>query len=1120
MLHFILGGARSGKSEEVTRRIRTAARVEDARILLVVPEQFTFETEKALFGALGGEAFRRVNVTSFTRIASEVFRTYGGLAGTYAGDCAKLVLMDRAVAQVSDRLEIYQKSVKSKAFSSMLLDAVTELKNAGVTPEVLLQTSARLPEGNFRRKTEETAWIYGAYDALLASEYLDPLDDLSRALELVRPTAYLQGCTIFLDEFKGFTAVELGWIRYFLTHAQDVTLTLCLDRSRAEQGMSSPFSCLLDLYHRILRIARQENIPVEAPLTLSESWFSAPELSHLERNVFSPLIRACEPASPAQTAAAIQAVRCRHEYDEVDYVLSSIAALVQERGFRYRDIAVLTRDLETYLPLLEAAFPRYRIPYYSDREMPVTGFPLIRLVRNVLQCLTDGFSSEHILSWLKCGLSPFSLEEVAEFENYIFVWDISAGQWNDPFTGHPQGFQEEMSDEAQEALERINHLRAYVCACLGSLREAVRGESGLGICSALWEFLEQAGVRNALEARMAELYAREEWEEAALLSRIWDTLAAILDEIADASGKVPVSMEQFSAYFLQAAQVHGLGRLPQSLDCVTVGQADRIRVSQKRAVFILGVNENVFPYVPTGGGVFTDREREQLLQLDIDIARPLKDQMREERFVAYKALCLPSEHLILTARTADIAGTVMAPSILFGELQRMFGPAVIRDTQDIPREYFCRSGETAFSCLAGRYLDDTPLTAALRQLLPEYGYAQRLQGLSRVLEKRTFSIRNRSNAAALFGTRMRISPTRVESFYHCRFRYFMEQGIRAFPLRRAELDPLETGTLIHQILFTVTSQVDLKQDYDRSVMRRLVQTELDRYIASVMGGVRNKTNRFLYLYNRVCLSVLKIIEQLHEELAQSRFEPIGYEVEIRDGAEITPLRLMGEDETEIIVFGKVDRIDAYTNAKGEKFIRIIDYKSGRKTFNLNDVLYGLNLQMLIYLQCILQNGSGAYANALPAGILYMPAADAAPSLPRNASEDDIRRQKRKNYAMNGLILADADVIQAMDASMEGIFIPVSTNRDGNFSKASQESLVTLQELGKINSYIDRLVIQMAQELHGGNIEAFPVEGSCEYCDYRGVCGITRASAVEQYVKHDREEIYAMISQQEGEESNG
>lgn len=447
----------------------------------------------------------------------------------------------------------------------------------------------------------------------------------------------------------------------------------------------------------------------------------------------------------------------------------------------------------------------------------------------------------------------------------------------------------------------------------------------------------------------------------------------------------------------------------------------------------------------------------------------------------------------------------MSPSVIFAQLKKMFGEAVVQDTDDLNGLYYCKSKLDAFRYLAKNYTEDTALTASIEELLQQdVLYAQKLNSLKKVYEKKPYQIMNQQNAKELFGETMHISPTRVEGFYQCRFKYFCEHGLRVRPLRKAKLNPLETGTLIHSILYHITNQVDLKNDFDEKRIKSMIKAELDAYIDKVMGGVEDKTKRFLYLYNRMRLQIYKIIERLHLELAQSQFTPSDFEYEISKDSDITPLELESLDGTRISIAGKIDRIDSYVNAKGEKYIRIIDYKSGRKIFKLNDVIYGLNLQMLIYLFCIAQNGRGKYANSIPAGILYMPASEQTPSLSRDATDEETKKAYLDHYRMNGLLLQDDEVLNAMEEGIKGVFIPIATKKDGNFTSASLNALISLKELGKVNRYIQKLITNMADELHHGHVEAEPIDDVCRFCQYAGVCGVNSADAMREYVKYDKQ----------------
>ncbi|WMJ22625.1 PD-(D/E)XK nuclease family protein [Paludicola sp. MB14-C6] len=1111
MLQFILGASGTGKTTLVHEMIQQLSENEKNKIMLIVPEQFTYETEKSLFQRLGPNQFMRVHVTSFTRFASEVFKLYGGCAGEYASDPAKTILMDIAINEVKDELEIYQKAARSKTFANTMIDTVTELKNAGVTPNTLVDTSKQLESNHLSQKAKEIALLYSAYDALLYTTYLDPLDDITRATKKLQGTNFFDGYTVFFDEFKGFTANEYDLIKMIFATAKNTYVSLCLELIRANDSDISVFQSVKETYEKLKRFCSEGNVTIKPSIQMQEQKrFQNEVLTHLEQNLFSPVIHQYN-----GTENAIQATLCKNEYDEVDYTIASIAELVQEKGYRYNDIVIISRDLEGYMSILQVALGKAQIPYYTDSLSKITTKPLTRFVANAFSCIVNHYKSEDILSLLKCGLTEYSVEEIAELENYIYVWGIKGKQWFAPFTANPRGYKESFLDEDTECLERVNKLREFVIGHITKLEQATKHATGKQISMALIAFLLDMKVKENTERLITSLSLQENLAEE--YARIWDILMELINTMAVTIAETIVTPKRYEQLYSLLCESYNLGSLPQSLDCVIIGSADRIRITDKKAVFVLGVNENVFPLVPSTGGVFTDKEREQLIALSIEIAPPAKKRVLEERFIAYKTLTSPTKVLYLTARKSDIAGKSMTPSVIFTQLKKMFQEELIQDTEDFNGLFYCKSKWDAFGYLAKNISEDTELTASIAEVLKKDElYAQKLDSLDKVYEKKPYRITNHKNAKELFGEKMSISPTRVEGFYQCKFKYFCEHGLRIQPLRKAELNPMETGTLIHSVLYNITKQVDLKEHFDEKQIKKMIKEELDLYIEQVMGGADDKSKRFIYLYNRMRLSIFKIIERLHLELVQSRFSPCDFEYEITNESDITPLELVSQDGTRISVAGKIDRIDSYINKKGEKYIRIIDYKSGKKVFKLNDVLFGLNFQMLIYLFCIYQNGKGKYENSLPAGILYMPASEQTPSLARDATEVDTEKAQLEHYRMNGLLLQDEEVLNAMEEDYKGVFIPVSTKKDGSFTTASFNALVTLKELGNVNKYISKLITNMADELHLGNIEAVPIENTCDYCNYSGVCGVRPSDAKREYIKYDRQAVLDQMQKQAGE----
>lgn len=1110
MVYFVLGCAGSGKTTHLHSEIERQAQAASGRIILFVPEQFTYETEKTLFNKLGAKLFSRVMVTSFTRFAGEVFKRYGGVSGSYVSDAARIVLMELTVETLASDLQFYRKSARSSSFPSTMLDAVSELKNAGISEEALSQTAERLPEGLLRDKTAELAVIYAAYNARLYTAYKDGLDDITRAAQQLSREDYFDDCHIFIDEFKGFTANEHDLLKLMFARAESVTVSLCLDTVRENASKMSAFASVGATYNRLLRLCREVDATVKPPIHLdAQHRFRVPVLEHMESQLFSPVVERFD-----GNCAPICATLCRNEYDEVDYVLATICRLVEREGYRYNDIAIIARDLSDYDRLLNIAVDKYNLPIFSDMRASVTTKPLIRFMKQALDCVQGGYRTDDVLALLKCGLTA-PIEDIAALENYCFVWGIDRRRWLEPFEASPRGFTEKLTEEDVAELARINQLREATVTQLVKFEQTARCDNVTAkqLCVTMLDILQGFGIPERIESEIRAVAEQGELTAAQEQLRVWEILVEMIDTIALAAGDERLTLKQLIRIYATISATYDMGRLPQSLDCITVGAADRIRISDKRAVFIMGVNEDVFPQTPKSSGIFTDKEREQLIAMELLISPPIKEKLLEERFIAYKAMTSPSDRLYLTARKADVAGRPSAPSELLYQLERM--GVTLGDSELLPGEYFCRSQATAFGWLARRYLEDTPLNAALKQVLhTDPAYAIKLARLEDIAGHRDHRL-TAPVATALFGNELRLSPTRVEGYHQCAFKYFCEHGMRVRALRPAELDPLQTGTLIHDIIHTITRTNDLSQPIDMAGVKAQIKSELDTYLDTYMGGVKEKTSRFIYLYNRLRDSIYRVVERLHDELAQSAFTPVDYEYAISEYSDVKPLSLTAHDGTQIVVSGKVDRIDCYTAKDGRRYVRIIDYKSGRKQFSLDDVYDGLNLQMLIYLFCIEHNGQDKYNGIIPAGILYMPASEVEPDLPRNSTESDQNILKAKHYRMNGLILNDTEIVSAMDNSSAGIFIPVKQNADGTFSKSSMDSLASLSEFAKIDRHIKSLLVRMAENLHAGEIKAYPMDKTCDYCDYSSVCGRGDHTAIKPQCRFDRDEI---IKRMEGDSS--
>lgn len=1146
MVRMILGASGTGKSAVLSEQIKQTVK-QDKTVYLFVPEQFTFETERKYFHLLAPRYFRNLRVLSFSRLAHHIFKEFGGVAGDYADDSIKLILMDLALHQVEDGLQVYSRAVKNTGFCQEMLKLVEELKNASLSALDFERKVAGLEQGSLREKSRDISLIYSGYTALLSANYKDSLDDISRACEKIKKHRYFAGTVVFIDEFKGFTAKELELIRLLIRQAEQVTVTLAAEAEAFDQE-NSLFYSVNQTYQKLKRMTHEENQKLMVPIVLREYHrFQNPELVHLADFVFRSRIKRYQGEN-----RAIRAVLAANEYEEVNYLLATIRQLVESGEYHYRDIVVISRDLEIYRSTLETAFEKYHVPCYLDTLKSISSTPLVRFTELAFQCVSGSFSTENILSMLKCGLTPFTYTEIARFENYCYLWNLKKQGLMEPFTlsiyGTNPPKNEQQQQEEVEILETLNRIRERVMNAVTSFQRRISNASAGQISQAYFDFLEEMGVREQTDQLIEQLQLDDLSKEMAIADeyrRVWEIVGQILDIMAATLAEQKITPKRFGQLFGLLAANFDMGTIPQMLDSVTIGSAERIRTDCPKVVFVLGVNDGIFPYIPENFGIYTDSERGKLIELGMELAKPVKERIKEERFIAYKTLTTPSQRLYLTARKADIKGSVFAPSHLFSQLKKMFGSGVITDADDLDRLYFCRTRQTAFSELAYQFRQDTPLSASLKAYFSKQpDYVERVAYIEQNLVKGHLKITNLDLAKELFGSRVVMSPSRIEQYHKCKFRYFCEYGMELKKRERIQLNQVSRGTMIHEVLYRVCSKIQDFSEFDRELIRRLIREAVDEYVLQ-FGGYERQTERFRYLYRRIERGVLTLLQRMFEELSQSQFHPSCFEYAIGQPGNTPPFIFRSEDGITIRIQGTIDRVDEYLSPEGKRYLRIIDYKTGIKEFRLSDLINGVNLQMFLYLLCLQRGKTGPYAGAEGAGVLYMPAGEPNGQLLRNDGEQERENAKNKYYQMKGVLLDYDEVMVAMEPDLKGRFIPVSVKasvrkgktlpddlfvehqaNEAHFYAAGMESLLTDCQIQQLFDVIEESVGKMVGELYHGNIEAKPLVGKsyhgCDYCSFGAVCGFEATEAkdkINEYQEFQKKELFEYLQKKESEKGD-
>lgn len=1139
MLQLILGRSGTGKTETVFEQLCDLAWAGREGLILLVPEQFSFESERALLHRLGPRLAGSIKVLSFTRMAEEVFREVGGLAGRRMDDATRALLMSRALEQVADTLTLYRRPAADPEAVDTVLSMTAELKQYGITPLELENAAAAMSEGTLRKKVNDMALILGAYEALLSGvtgqtaenaaddgtagesapslSYVDPLDDLSALAERLPDSKLADGALIFVDSFKGFTAPEMAVLRVLMRRAERVTVTLCADTIDDTHGGYGLFSPVIRTAAKLRELARQDGVPVASVQILTENRRAKNDaLRFAESGCFMP-----RPAVYTKPTEQVVIAPCADRYAECDFVARSIRRKLREEGGRCRDFAVVARSLEEYRGVLDAAMEKQGIPFMMDERADVCTEPLITLALAALDAVTGGFSTDDLLRLMKTGLAGFSTHSVSMVENYVLMWRIDGRRWRNEWTWNPNGLSVRADDVSDRTLSYLNLLRRRLIRPLEQLRAALYagGADGQTFSKAVYEYLVAVRADRLTRLRTAKLDETGEPELADRLSRLWDVLMELLDKIAVVFRGVPLSPPRMTELLRLTAQLTDLGAIPQSLDAVQVGAADRIRFSSPKTVFILGANEGVFPAYPSAQSMLTDNERRELIACGLPLTEASDGKAVEERFLAYAAVAAPSEQLIVCYLLGNAAGDRLSPSVLADSLRRVLPECQVvsddgADTVESERD--------AFDCAASRWRQPTAQAAALKDVFRSRpDYTAQVAALDRASERIPAAFEEPDAARRFFGDDMRLSASRVETYHQCRFSYFCKYGLKAEPRRAADLDALAFGTLAHYVMehllpgYTAEGFANITKERAFADAARTVQ----EYADETMGGLEDKTSRFAALLIRLARVTGTLLWQVVRELRQSRFVPVDYELSVGLPDEsgkpsIPPVVLTLPDGAKVRVQGKIDRVDVYRK-DDTAYVRIVDYKTGTKEFRLSDVVEGINVQMLIYIFSIWQNGGERYGKVTPAGVLYLPAKLPVIQIERDADEQTAETEQIKQLRMNGLLLDDPDIIRAMEYDAVGLFIPAKMNTKGELAKGA--SVASLEQFGLLKQRMEKLLADMAETLRGGDIAALPVAGevnACEWCDYRAVCGHEAGDPVRFLAKQDAAEVLAELKKSE------
>ncbi len=1037
------------------------------RRLLVVPEQYSHESERAMCAALGGGASMECEVLSFTRLAGRLTDAAGGGAAPMLDAGGRMLLMYAALRKVSDALTTYRGPSRKPAFLTGLLATVDECRSYRVEPESLIRAGEELGDRQ-GDKLRDLGLIYAAYQALEAEGAADPRGRLDRLARQLEDTRWGAGMAFYAYGFTDFTPQEEQVLSALMAQGE-LTVAFVCDPGDDPAGVFQP---AFRAARRLSRLAKDNGVFLREE-TLDRPLPRHPSLAFLEQNLFGPM-----PEASWQGNCAVTRIAAATPRQEAEWCAAEILRLLREENYRCRDIAVCARKLDGYGELIESTFARYGVPVFLSAMEDVLEKPVLALVTSALAAAAEDYPYEELFRYLKTGLTGVTDEERDLLENYALTWDLKGSAWTrqKPWDMHPEGYGREFSEEDTAFVARLDELRRRVIAPLERLRKG-KDKTGKGRALALYQLLDDIDLPTRLAQRADSLEQRGDRNTAAQYRQLWDILVGGLEQCALLLEDTELELDEFSRLFSLVLSQYDVGAIPVSLDAVTVGDAPRMAHKEVKALFLLGADSDSIPDRALSPGLFSDQDRDVLAAMEVELAPRQEDKLRREMTIAYETCTRPSKRLYVSC-AAGSGDNQKTPCFLWERLAALFPDAPVVDGGDPMARL---SAPDAALELAGR---DPAVAAALRQVP---GLAPRVDRIQSAAGWRRGRL-SRLAVDALFGPVVPMSATRLDLVNSCHFSHFLRFGLDAKPRQRAAFRPSDYGTFVHDVLentLRAAKDAGVSLD-DADEVRRLSRQAADRYEREVLAGLEDEPARFRYLFARMKGAALTVVQSVAAELSVSDFAPAAFELGFGPGKELPPVEV--EQGVRLRLTGFVDRVDEWLH-NGKRYLRVVDYKTGKKSFDFADVEDGRGLQMLLYLFALSREGERVLGpgEIVPAGVLYVPARTPLVDGERGMTDEEIQKSRDRLLRRQGLVLDDPEVLSAMEHGDKSYrFLPVSTGRGGT------DYLVTPDQMEALDGYITASLRRAAGELAQGNIDADPYwhnadKNPCHWCDYRAAC---------------------------------
>lgn len=1100
-LQLFLGSAGSGKSYQLYREvIEQSSQNLNTNYLVIVPEQFTLQTQKDIVTMHPNHGVMNVDILSFMRFAYRIFQEIGGNELPILEDTGKSMVIRKVIAQKKKDLILFGSNVRKPGFINELKSLLSELYQYNLGTEdfsKMMEISAQKPL--LKAKLSDIFTIYQGFQDFMKERYITAEELLVVLNQIIDESTWLKDSVICLDGFTGFTPSQFQILEKMMKYAKKVMITVTIDPRESLEMQEKEyqlFSLSKKTIQRLYSIAKENQIEIDTPVYGEHRsdtdgpyrFAKSPALASLERNLFRYPYECYEKETEE---LSIHAAKDRNM--EIAFVAGEINRLVREEGYRYQEIAVVSGDVENYSRVIKKCFQTANIPCFIDYKREVINNPFAELLRSAIAIVNEDFSYESIFRYLRTGLTGIEIEGIDRLENYILATGIRGKKrWSEPFvrsykTKEPVNL-EQMNIIRLEILDQIIPLYETLKASENNIKDYILA-------------LYDLGIRLKVEKQLLRFHDTFINNNTPLLAKEFEQIYRIVMELYDQIilllGTEHCNIKEFSEILETGLGEAKVGLIPPGVDEVVVGDTERTRLKDIKVVFFIGVNEGVIPKTIGNGGILSDMEREMLISNNIELAPTRRQKAFTDQFYIYLNMTKPQDKLYVTYYKVNEEGKSVNPSFLIGKLQQLFKKIKIyqEDNQNMDLEQIFRDQGVSYLAEGFRDFQTKETTDLWKELYLYYKSNWRKRPVLEKLMGGAFYINKEKGISKeavkfIYGQELKGSVTRLERYASCAFAHFLSYGLSLEERQEYKLAIPDIGNIFHNAIDEFSKRLDSSEyswhTIPDEIREEMARESVEHAVEEYENSYLKSTKRSEYLIKRIERITIRTLWALCNQIRQGAFEPMGYEMPF--------FHLPASD---ITLQGRIDRLDIYEDEE-KVYVRVIDYKSGSTSYDIGNVYYGLQQQLAVYLNAAMNYMGKQYPSKeiVPSGIFYYHIDD-----PIVAKSDQAEDEIFKSLRMNGLANEDYKVLANMDnklagpdgtlrASVKSDIIPVETNKEGALGKRSV--VASSKQIKSFIDYVNHKLVTDGAHILEGDVQINPYrlgdKTPCAYCDYRSACG--------------------------------